>query len=132
LATEWFENWKLRAGIALFTVSLVISGCEEGAPSAPAGLLSSPEARQDGGTLFVANCAICHGAFGDGRGKRREGMNPPPANLTLPPWSVSTNAGRTFLAIRNGVPRTAMPPWSMFTEKQVWELVAYITSLEGG
>jgi mono/diheme cytochrome c family protein len=59
-------------------------------------------------------------------------MNPPPANLTLPPWSEPANAGRTFLAVRKGVPRTAMPPWPMFTEKQVWELVAYITSLEGG
>jgi len=59
-------------------------------------------------------------------------MNPPPANLTLPPWSESANAGRTFLAIRNGVPRTAMPPWPMFTDKQVWELAAYIASLEGG
>jgi mono/diheme cytochrome c family protein len=82
--------------------------------------------------LFAAHCTLCHGASGDGRGQRREGMNPRPANLTLPPWSEPANAGRTFLAIRNGVPRTAMPPWPMFTEKQVWELVAYITSLEGG
>jgi len=59
-------------------------------------------------------------------------MNPPPANLTLPPWSEAANAGRTFLVIRDGVSRTAMPPWRMFTEKQVWELVAFITSLEGG
>jgi high-affinity iron transporter len=132
LATEWFENRKLRAGIALFTISLVISGCEGGAPSAPAGLLSSREAQQAGGVLFAAHCTLCHGASGDGRGQRREGMNPRPANLTLPPWSEPANAGRTFLAIRNGVPRTAMPPWPMFTEKQVWELVAYITSLEGG
>jgi mono/diheme cytochrome c family protein len=59
-------------------------------------------------------------------------MNPPPANLTLPPWSEPANAGRMFLAIRNGVPRTAMPPWPMLTDKQVWELAAYITSLGGG
>jgi mono/diheme cytochrome c family protein len=59
-------------------------------------------------------------------------MNPPPADLTLPPWSEPANVGRTFLAIRNGVPRTAMAQWPMFTEKQIWELVAYIASLEGG
>jgi len=58
-------------------------------------------------------------------------MNPPPANLTLPPWSEPANAARTFLAIRHGVPQTAMPSWPMFTEEQVWELVAYITSHEG-
>ena len=95
-------------------------------------MLASREAQEAGGAIFAANCAICHGAGGDGRGARREGMNPPPANLTLPPWSELTNAGRTFLVIRNGVPRTAMPPWSMFADKQVWDLVAFITSLQGG
>jgi mono/diheme cytochrome c family protein len=59
-------------------------------------------------------------------------MNPPPANLTLPPWSEPANSGRTFLAVRDGVPRTAMPAWRMFSDKQVWELVAYITSFGGG
>jgi mono/diheme cytochrome c family protein len=81
-----------------------------------------------GGAIFVTSCAICHGANGDGRGQRREGINPAPANLTLPPWSDSTAAGQTFLAIRNGVRGTAMPSWPMFSDQQIWDLVAYITS----
>jgi hypothetical protein len=28
-----------------------------------------------------------------------------------------------------GVPRTAMPRWPMFSDQQIWQLVAYITSL---
>jgi high-affinity iron transporter len=96
----------------------------------PAGLLASHEAQQTGGVIFAANCAICHGVSGDGRGARREAMNPPPANLTLPPWSESAQAGRTFLAIRNGVQGTAMPSWPMFSDQQIWQLVAYITSLK--
>ena len=92
-------------------------------------MLASRDAQQAGGVLFAANCAICHGAGADGRGQRREGLNPPPANLTLPPWSDVTTADRTFLAIRNGVPRTAMPAWPVFSDQQVWQLVAYITSL---
>jgi len=94
-------------------------------------LLASRQAQQAGGVIFAANCAICHGASADGRGQRREGMSPPPANLTLPPWSEPASAGRTFLAIRNGVPRTAMPPWRMLADQQIWDLVAYITSLKG-
>jgi len=58
-------------------------------------------------------------------------MNPLPANLTLPPWSEAANAGRTFAAIRNGVPRTAMPPWPSLSDSQVWDVVAYITTLKG-
>ena len=91
--------------------------------------MASREAQAAGGALFAANCAICHGADADGRGQRREGMNPPPANLTLPPWSDPANAGRTFLAIRDGVRGTAMPSWRTFSDRQIWELVAFITSL---
>lgn len=117
-------------GIALFTISPVISGCDrEAAPNAPVGILAAPEAQQAGGAIFAANCAICHGSGADGRGQRREGMNPPPANLTLPPWSDPAAAGRAFLAIRDGVPGTAMPPWPTFSEQQIWQVVAYITAL---
>src|SRR6516164_11211867 len=104
LATRCLGIRNLPTGIALFTISLVISGCErEAVPSAPAGLLASPQARQAGGAIYAANCAICHGSNGDGHGQRREGMNPPPANLRLPPWSDAKSAGKVFLAIRSGV-----------------------------
>jgi mono/diheme cytochrome c family protein len=56
-------------------------------------------------------------------------MNPLPANLTQPPWSETASAAQTFLVIRNGVPRTAMPAWPMFTDQQIWQVVAYLTSL---
>jgi mono/diheme cytochrome c family protein len=58
-------------------------------------------------------------------------MNPPPADLTLPPWSETANAGRTFLVIRNGVHGTAMPAWPALSDQEVWQVVAYITSLKG-
>jgi mono/diheme cytochrome c family protein len=93
-------------------------------------VLGAAEAQQAGSVIFVANCAICHGAGADGRGQRREGMNPLPANLTLSPWSETASAGQTFLVIRNGVPHTAMPSWPMFSDQQIWQLVAFITSLK--
>ena len=117
-------------GIVLFTISLAISGCDK-APTPPAGLLESRQAQQAGGVIFAANCAICHGASGDGHGQRRAGMDPPPANLTLPPWSEAAAAGKTFLAIRSGVPRTAMPAWTNLSDVQVWDVVAHIISLKG-
>jgi mono/diheme cytochrome c family protein len=94
--------------------------------------LASSEAQQAGAAIFAANCVICHGASADGSGQRREGINPSPANLTQPPWSETASAGQTFLVIRNGVPRTAMPAWPMFTDQQIWQLVAYLTSLNKG
>ena len=116
--------WPAR--IIVCAILLIISGCEQSAPDVPAGLLKSREARATGAAIFAANCAICHGATGDGRGLRRAAMIPPPANLKLPPWSSASNAGRTFLAIRNGVPRTAMTSWPTLSDRDIWNVVAYI------
>ena len=96
----------------------------------PADLFASREARAAGGELFAANCAICHGTSGDGRGLRREGMNPPPANLTMLAWSDEANSSRKiYKIIHDGVPGTAMPSWPTLGDRQIWNLVAYLHSL---
>lgn len=56
-------------------------------------------------------------------------MVPPPADLTVAPWSERAHAGRTFLAIRDGVPQTAMAPWPTLSDGETWQLVAYIETL---
>lgn len=114
-------------------LSFAISGCERASPPVPAALLSSPTARRAGARLFAEHCAICHGAAGDGQGLRQNDMDRrQPVNLTLPPFSQRSHAGRTFLAIRNGVPETAMAPWPSLSDRQTWELVAYIEGLGQG
>jgi high-affinity iron transporter len=114
--------------LVLSTISLAISGCEGASP--PAGVLSSPSAQVAGATLFATRCAICHGTNGDGQGIRHAFMDPPPANLTLPPWSELANAAQTHDVIRNGVRGTAMASWASLGDHQIWELVAYIISLK--
>ena len=96
----------------------------------PAGLLTSREAKQAGRVIYIANCVICHGINGDGRGQRREGMNPPPADLTTPPWSDKSSAPRIYVAIRDGVQGSAMPSWPILSDRQIWDVVAYIYSLK--
>jgi mono/diheme cytochrome c family protein len=120
----------VRVAIVLSIISLVILGCERDSSNVPVGLFTSRAAQAAGAKLFASHCAICHGPRGDGQGRRREGMNPPPANLTLLPWSQAASAVQTFNTIRNGVRGTAMPSWSILSERQVWELIAYIHSLK--
>jgi mono/diheme cytochrome c family protein len=120
---------EAAAGIGLFTISLAISGCEGKAPGPPAGLLASRDAQRAGGVIFAASRAICYRPNANGVGQRREGMSALPTNLTILPWSELANAGKTFLSIRNGVPQTAMPSWPAISDQQIWQLVAYITSL---
>lgn len=116
--------------LMLCAISLIISGCEPSAPDVPPGLLSSRQAQAAGAAIFTANCAICHGSKADGHGQRHAAMTPAPANLTMPPWSEPANAGRMFQAIRNGVPGTAMPSWPTLSERQIWNVVAYVYALQ--
>jgi len=124
---------RKRAAAALIGLSMlssVISGCERSGPAPPQALLSSSAARRAGARLFAEHCAICHGAAGDGQGLRQNDMaRRSAANLTLPPFSRRSHAGLTFLAIRNGVRGTAMAPWPSLSDRQTWELVAYIETL---
>jgi len=110
-------------------IPFAFSACERAAPEVPAGLLTSRQAQEAGSAIFAANCAICHGVRGDGHGLRREGMTPPPANLTLLTWSDPTRASRVYQAIRNGISGTAMTSWPTLSDPEVWNVVSYIYSL---
>ena len=61
------------------------SAMMQGIPSAYTGLRdplpADPRVISEGKTLFLANCASCHGNQGEGDGPAAAGMSPPPANL---------------------------------------------------
>ncbi len=109
-------------------LSPAISACD-GTPSPPPNVLTAPEAITQGAALYARHCAICHGAKADGQGVRHAFMNPPPADLTSSQWAKPENAGRIYVAVRNGVPRTAMAGWPSLSDRQIWSLAAYIESL---
>jgi high-affinity iron transporter len=95
----------------------------------PEQRLASQGARDRGRRLFLEHCALCHGEAGDGRGVRREGLNPPPRNFTDRAWRRHTSPRRVYFAIREGVRGTPMPSWKALDENDTWDLVAYVLSL---
>jgi mono/diheme cytochrome c family protein len=94
----------------------------------PAAVLASPDAQRRGRTLYVVHCQICHGERGDGQGVRREGLTPPPRDFTNPAWHRSASPRHVFFAIREGRPGTPMPGWKILSEKEAWDLTAYVLS----
>ena len=78
-----------------------------------------------GGTLFAANCATCHGSTGRGDGKASASLLPKPANLTAARFSDE----RLSSVLWNGVAGSAMPPWRQLPTEDLQALVAYIHSL---
>jgi ubiquinol-cytochrome c reductase cytochrome c subunit len=106
----------LLAALVLLTVSLSATA------QAP-----SPGQLEEGSRLFAENCAVCHGADGQGRIGATLAKNWPSVR---PDLTVRT-------IITNGVPGSRMPAWSQekggpLTGEQIDALTAYILSWQTG
>ncbi|HSL30091.1 MAG TPA: cytochrome c [Anaerolineales bacterium] len=88
-----------------------------------------PEAATQGAELFQTNCAMCHGAEGQGDGPAGQSLEPPPGNLAR----VQAEAADDYLywRIHAGKPGTAMLAWkNILTEEQIWQIVSFIRTFE--
>lgn len=89
---------------------------------------SDPKELAEGKKLAETNCASCHGPEGKGNGPAAAALPPPkPADWTSAKVAAESD-GEIFWKISNG--RGAMPPWKHLPEKDRWELVNYIRSLQ--
>ena len=113
------------------------------------GSNTHPGALPDGQELYVQNCAACHGENGAGDGVFADDLkaagNASPQNMTGSNEMTMqgpvdfTNPTRMLGAspallqgkILRGGMGTGMPMWgSIFTEEQIWDLIAYIYSFQ--
>lgn len=85
-------------------------------------LRQDPQAGLEGRRLFLHfNCAGCHGDHGGG------GMGP---SLRDADWIYGGEDGDIYDSIAEGRAH-GMPAWGvMLPDRQIWQLVAYITTLE--
>lgn len=109
---------------------------------------TTPEALARGQQLFARNCAACHGetgagdgvfaddlaAAGDAAARSMAGAHDDmtmqtPVNLADPHTTLGASPALLQGKILRGGMGTGMPMWgSIFTEKEIWDLVAYIYS----
>ena len=109
---------------------------------------TTPEALARGQQLYSQNCAACHGETGAGDGVFADDLASASDAAAEPMAGAHDMAGRTPAVLSNPVTilgaspallqgkilrggmGTGMPMWgSIFSEEQVWDLVAYIYSL---
>lgn len=96
-----------------------------------AGLQRRPRRAPDfalGQTLWAANCAVCHGAKGDGETPFKETLKPAPANFTDHEVLAGLSPFRAYNALSSGIPGTAMPAFPTLTEDERWSLAFYLFS----
>ncbi len=81
-----------------------------------------------GQALYAEHCAVCHGPNGDGKGDAAYLLNPKPRNFRAGNFRLVTSQGLQptqddiFRIITEGMPGTAMPPWTHLPEADRREL----------
>jgi high-affinity iron transporter len=111
--------WLMIGLFFLFSFNIVFGQASKPPPKT-AELLSQ------GKKLYEQNCALCHGASGDGKGPAGVALKPPPRtfNLPLSQWTYSKgDLKKVFEVITKGIPNTAMVKWDQLSEQERWALV---------
>lgn len=119
-----------RALLSLVPLAL-LGAMACGGGGVPTARLRSEEAIERGRNLYAANCAVCHGQAGDGKGLRWESLVTPPTDFTDPSWTAEATPERLFVSIRTGLPGTAMPAWPALSDDETWDLVACVLAFDG-
>ncbi|MBI5897942.1 MAG: c-type cytochrome [Rhodocyclales bacterium] len=71
-----------------------------------------------GERFYLANCATCHGAKGDGKGPRAYFINPKPRNFLDPAFTTGFNRPAIYAATAMGRQGSEMPAWSKVLSDQ--------------
>jgi cytochrome c oxidase cbb3-type subunit 3 len=81
---------------------------------------NTPEDIEQGRKIFGGRCAGCHGPAGDG-GKG--------ANLAVAVLPRSRTDRELYRVLRYGLPETEMPSSSQMTDREIWQLAAFVRTL---
>ncbi|MHB8648081.1 MAG: c-type cytochrome, partial [Thermomicrobiales bacterium] len=122
---------SVRRATWIGAISLIVLGTILTAwysvPTTPLTGRTNPQAATrdvltQGGVLYAQNCAVCHGASGDGTGT-------PGTTLTAATGQRFTD-GDLYWLLTNGVAGKGMPPYSTrLSPTERWQVVRYLRSI---
>jgi mono/diheme cytochrome c family protein len=80
-----------------------------------------------GGAFYMANCATCHGARGDGAGPRAYFINPKPRNFLDEASRARFNRVVLYAAVSEGRLGSEMPAWNkVSTPQQIADVAEFV------
>lgn len=85
-----------------------------------------------GEKIFKANCIVCHGEKGDGKGPAAAGMTPSPRNFTSATEMKGIDEARLHKSINEGRPGTPMVSFAKTLKPaDIDDVIAYIEKFGG-
>jgi mono/diheme cytochrome c family protein len=82
-----------------------------------------------GKTLFMTNCASCHGTTGKGDGDRAASLNPKPRNYTNEKFKFGDDIHSIYETLQKGSPGTSMPSFGLLPKDEVMAMAHYVRTL---
>jgi len=128
------ERWQvIRYVQEIFARPVERDPAEGDPPGDYAGLTNPVELTVDtldeGKTIFIRECRVCHGDAGRGNGPYRTGLQPLPPDFGDGSYGDYTDADY-YWRISEGLPWSAMPSWKLrYSEEDRWKLVHYIRAI---
>lgn len=112
-----------------FSSGRMQGGEEDSMPLELGGVSRSRDVLAEGRTLYLAHCAVCHGADGSGRGSMAAYDTYPQTGSFRDEKYASYSPGKMFRSIRLG--QGNMPAFgNILTAREIWCLVAFIRHLQ--
>jgi mono/diheme cytochrome c family protein len=91
---------------------------------------------KNGKAKYVENmrCSACHGDTGLGNGPAAVALNPKPRNFQDAAYMKAKSDDHLFKVIKNGGPAVGLSPLMapfgpQLSDKEIWDIIAYIRSL---
>jgi len=108
---------------------------EPAAEEAEAPPLAPYEKRlENGKKIFMAQCSVCHGEKGNGKGPAAAALNPKPRNFRrgLKNFQYGASFEEVVATISNGPPTGIMPAFKgALEEEEILAVATYVRSLAG-
>jgi high-affinity iron transporter len=108
--------------VAIALAAVAVADTPHAPPLSPA-VLSAGRSLYEGS---AGGCFACHGVTGEGNGPVGFALKPPPRNFTRDPFKGGDSIEQVYTTITNGLPNTAMVPFTKLTDYERWALAYYV------
>lgn len=128
---------KILRALAVIAGTSVLAA---GFPVQPKDFVLKVDAKNSGDEkgkdLFKANCAVCHGLNGNGKGLAGASLNPPPGDFTQPKKLKAKSDWQRFLVVRDGGEKYGLSPSmasykTSMSEQDIKEIILFLKALTG-